>query len=115
MVNIDKRRADRLRVMKAIFDASSGSQDVIVSGPGLLENLGLSDQEPGDACNYLEGEHLISTTQTMWGHLTPYMIQITHWGIKEMEQALTAPKGAQGTRAGRRGGVTAWLASRPGR
>jgi hypothetical protein len=91
LLDIEKRRADRLRVMKAIFDASSGSEDVFVSGPELLENLGLSDQELGDACKYLEGEHLISTTQTMWGHLTPYMIQITHWGIKEMEQSLTAP------------------------
>ena len=45
-MDIQKRRADRLRVMKAIFDASSGSEGVFVSGPELLESLGLSDQEP---------------------------------------------------------------------
>jgi hypothetical protein len=92
LVDIAKRQADRLLVMKAIFDASEGSQDVYVSGPTLLETLGLSDQELGDACNYLEGKHLIKTTQTLWGHLTPFHIQITHWGIREMEQSLTTPE-----------------------
>jgi hypothetical protein len=46
----------------------------------------------GDACTYLEGEGLIETTQTLWGHLTPYHIQITHRGILEMEQSLGAPE-----------------------
>jgi hypothetical protein len=92
LVDIEKRRADRLLVMKTIFDASQGSEDVFVSGPALLEALDLSDQALGDACNYLAGEGLIKTTQTMWGHLTPFTIQITHWGIKEMEQSLIAPE-----------------------
>ena len=92
MVDIAKRRADRLLVMKAIFDASQGSESMYVSGPELLDALELTDQELGDACTYLEGEGLIETTQTLWGHLTPYHIQITHRGILEMEQSLGAPE-----------------------
>jgi len=88
---IQKRQAQRLLVMQAIFEASGGSESTSVSGPELLEKLGLSDQDLGDACQYLEGEHLIEGTRTMWGHLTPYIINITHRGLKEMEQSLQAP------------------------
>jgi hypothetical protein len=91
MTDTEKQRANRLLVMKAIYDVSEGSEGNIVSGPDLLETLGLSDQELGDACKYLEGEHLIRGTKTLWSHLTPYMINITHRGIKEMEESLQAP------------------------
>jgi hypothetical protein len=91
LADIEKRRADRLRVMKAIFDASEGSEGTFVSGAELLDTLGLTDQELGDVCKYLEGEHLITTQQTLWGHWTPHTIQITHWGIKEMEESARAP------------------------
>jgi hypothetical protein len=47
LVDIEKRRADRLLVMKAIFDASQGSESVYVSGPELLDALELTDQELG--------------------------------------------------------------------
>jgi hypothetical protein len=91
MTDIEKQRANRLLVMKAIYDAWEGSEGNVVSGPDLLETLGLSDQELGDACKYLEGEHLIKGTRTLWGHLTPYIMNITHRGIREMEKSLQAP------------------------
>jgi hypothetical protein len=53
LADIEKRRADRLRAMKAIYDASEGSEGAIVSGAELLDTLGLSDQELGDVCKYL--------------------------------------------------------------
>jgi len=80
-----------LLVMKAIYDGSDGSEGNAVSGAHLLETLGLSDQELGDACKYLEGERLIRGTRTLWGHLTPFVINITHRGIKEIEESLQAP------------------------
>lgn len=88
---IQKRQAQRLLVMQAIFNASGGSEYTSVSGQDLLDTLGLPDQELGDACQYLEGEFLIEGTRTMWGHLTPFAVNITHQGIKEMEQSLQAP------------------------
>jgi hypothetical protein len=91
MTGIDKQQANRLLVMKAIYDASEGSESNAVSGQDLLGTLGLSDQELADACKYLEGEHLIRGTRTAWGHLTPYIINITHRGIKEMEESLQTP------------------------
>ena len=85
-MEIAKRQADRLRTLKAIYDMSAGSQSNFVGGPQLLEDLGLSDQEVADACAWLEGEGLIKAIRTLWGHRTPYIVQITHRGIKEMEQ-----------------------------
>jgi hypothetical protein len=78
--------------MDAIFEASGASEYTMVSGPRLLEELGLPDQDAADACRYLEGEHLINNSHTSWGHLTPFHIQITHWGIREMEQSRQAPE-----------------------
>src|SRR5215467_8297525 len=91
MTDIEKKQANRLIVMKAIYDASEGSEGNAVSGPELLETLSLPDQELGDACKYLEGEHLIRGTRTLWSHLTPYAINITHRGIKEIEESLHSP------------------------
>jgi hypothetical protein len=55
VVDIDKRRADRLRVMKVIFEESGGSEAVLVMGQRLLEVTGLGDDELGDVCKYLAG------------------------------------------------------------
>ena len=47
VTDIARRRADRLRVMNAIYEAAEGSRMSHVSGGWLLEHLGLSDEELG--------------------------------------------------------------------
>jgi len=79
LVDIKKRRADRPRVMQAIFDAAEGSEAVLVSGAQLLHDLGLSDQDLRDACRYHEGEGLISLGKGIGGTLTPsHMHRTSH-------------------------------------
>jgi hypothetical protein len=89
--SIEERRALRLRVLNAIFEASGASEHAMVTATQLMENLGLTDLELADACKYLEGEYLISCTYQAWGHLSPYWVQMTHAGIREMEESLQAP------------------------
>ena len=91
MTDIARRRADRLRVMNAIYEAAEGSRMSHVSGGWLLEHLGLSDEELGGICRYLEGEHLITVGREYWGHHTPFMILLTHAGIEEMKRSREAP------------------------
>jgi hypothetical protein len=91
VTDIARRRADRLRVMNAIYEAAEGSRMSHVSGGWLLEHLELSDEELGGICRYLEGEHLITAGQEYWGHHTPFMILLTHAGIEEMKQSRQAP------------------------
>jgi hypothetical protein len=92
LVDIEKRRADRLRVMKAIFEMSGGSENRDVLGNDLAAQLELAPQELGDACHYLHGEGLIEEAMPdMGASPIPYWINITHLGIREMEQSLEAP------------------------
>jgi hypothetical protein len=62
-----------------------------VSGGWLLEHLGLSDEELGGICGYLEDEHLITVGREYWGHQTPFMILLTHTGIEEMKRSREVP------------------------
>jgi hypothetical protein len=48
VTDIARRRADRLRVMNAIYEAAEGSRMSHVSGGWLLEHLELPDEELGD-------------------------------------------------------------------
>ena len=93
MVDIEKRQADRLRVMKAIFDASDGSEFNEVRGDELADKLvDLTQQELADACRYLKRQGLIEEAMPdMGGSPVPYWVNITHPGIMEMEQSLGAP------------------------
>lgn len=91
VTDIARRRADRLRVMNAIYEAAEGSRMSHVSGGWLLGHLGLSDEELGGICRYLEGEQLITAGQEHWGHRTPFMILLTHAGIEEMKRSRQAP------------------------
>jgi hypothetical protein len=91
VTDIAQRRADRLRVMNAIYEAAEGSRMSHVSGGWLLEHLGLSDEELGGICEYLEGEHLITAGREYWGHHTPFMILLTHAGIEEMKRSREVP------------------------
>jgi hypothetical protein len=92
VVDVEKRRANRLRVMKAIFDMSGGSEDQEVLGHDLTAQVDLTPQELGDACHYLEGEGLIEEAMPdMGASPVPYWVNITHLGIREMEQSLQAP------------------------
>lgn len=89
-MDIEKRRADRLRVMKAIFDTSNGSEtEVVRVVPQLQQSLSMSEQELIDACNFLIGEHLIDASIKADDLIIG--VQITHRGIKEMEESLRAP------------------------
>lgn len=91
MTDVARHRADRLRVMNAIYEAAEGSRMSHVSGGWLLEHLELSDEELGGICRYLEDERLITAGRQHWGHRTPFMILLTHAGIEEMKRSREAP------------------------
>jgi hypothetical protein len=91
VTDIARHRADRLRVMNAIYEAAEGSRMSHVSGGWLLEHLEMSDEELGGICRYLEGERLITAGREYWGHHTPFMILLTHAGIEEIKRSRQTP------------------------
>jgi hypothetical protein len=90
--DIEKRQADRLRVMSEIYEAADGGRLLWVNGPWLLEHMDLPEDELADACMYLIGEHLIEGNKTLWNSFIPYLIRLTHRGITEMERSRSAPE-----------------------
>jgi hypothetical protein len=94
MVDIEARMAMRLRIMKAIFDATDGSITGYADALALGQAMGLSDPEVADACAYLLGEGLISAHHYVEGQFTPAVVQLTHRGVKEMEESQLSPEKA---------------------
>lgn len=91
-MDIEKRRADRLRVMRAIFDAANGSETEIVRIAPLQQSLGLSEYEVMAACHYLIGECLITAPIKIEDDYI-VAVRITHRGVKEMERSLQSSVG----------------------
>jgi hypothetical protein len=90
VIDIDQRQADRLRVMRAIFDAANGGETQIVRiVPHLQQRLGLTEQEIMDAAHYLIGEGLIVAPLKSGDYIIG--VRLRHRGIKEMEQSLQSP------------------------
>jgi hypothetical protein len=80
-MDIEKRRADRLRVMRAIFDVANGSEVELVRIAPLQHGLALSEHEIMAACHYLIGERLITAPVKVEGDYI-ISVQVTHRGIK---------------------------------
>jgi hypothetical protein len=90
--DIAKRQADRLRVLRAIWDATDGTtSEVARTAPTIQVQLELSDKELEAACGYLAGEGLIRPTAKIDQSPGYIAVQLTHRGVREMEESLSAP------------------------
>jgi hypothetical protein len=92
-MDIENRQTNRLRVMKAIFDLSGGSERQEVRGHQLVAEVGLSESDLRDACDYLAGQGLIQEVAMpgLGVSPVPHWVNITHQGIVEMQQSAQAP------------------------
>jgi hypothetical protein len=90
--HVEKRQADRLRVLRAIWDATNGNpSEVARTAPTIQKQLGLSDQELEAACDYLVGEGLIRPTSKINESPGYIAVQLTHRGVREMEESISVP------------------------
>jgi hypothetical protein len=86
MTDLDTdRRANRLRVMEAIFAQTQDDATVFVALWDVREALDLTDDGMANAVDFLEGEGLITTLRTGTGQRTPMHAMITHQGVSWME------------------------------
>jgi len=91
--HIAKRQADRLQVLRAIWDATDGStSEVARTAPTIQMQLGLSDKELEAACDYLAGEGLIKPTAKIDEPPVYIAVQLTHRGAREMEESISTPE-----------------------
>jgi hypothetical protein len=90
--DLRKRRELRTALLKKVYDLTQGSTASGVNGAEAAVQLGIkNDQQEQlrDAALYLHDEALVKVTRVQGGF--PAFIQLTHKGLKEIEQAIAAP------------------------
>ncbi|GAA4718964.1 hypothetical protein [Phytohabitans rumicis] len=92
-MDINAKRKLRTAFMNWLFETTGGSQDELGRPAGFKVPDGWAGEPPTEAdirdvVRYLEGEYLIKAHWTMGGLPS---VQLTHEGIREMEQAHSAP------------------------
>jgi cytochrome c556 len=92
MSNLEQRRADRLRIMKSIYEQTGDNTRDYVDLWEIRAKLDLTDDEMGNAVDWLEAQRLIEALRTGTGQRTPMHAQITHRGVVEMERSETEPE-----------------------
>jgi hypothetical protein len=84
-VPLEAIRARRFAFLSALYDAAEGSSDSHVNMRKTARSIGLDDEPADKVVTYLAGEGLLS-----WAAMG--MIRLTHEGVKEVEQAQSAPE-----------------------
>jgi hypothetical protein len=82
---LTKKKADRFRFLNRLYEVTDGDIHNIVDLSDVGADIGLSSDQSVAVMNYLQGEHL-AKHQTIGGG-----VSITHYGVKEVEQALSHP------------------------
>jgi hypothetical protein len=82
----DEIRAQRFAYLRAVYDETDGTADRMVQMNEIGGTLGLDDELTDKIVNYLIGENLLE-----WAALGG-LIELTHWGLKEVEEVLSAPQ-----------------------
>jgi hypothetical protein len=77
----------RFTLLSLLYELSDGNPDKTIYVNALLQRADLAEKECKNSLTYLEKEGLI---KFMSGEMT--LVQITHKGIKEIEQAINHPK-----------------------
>jgi hypothetical protein len=83
MVDVYSRQANRLRFLNELYERVGGMRQRYEPFFDFAAELGIDGTEAVDIIQYLASERLIETTSAA--------VALSHWGIKEVEQARTRP------------------------
>lgn len=83
--DLEEEKANRFRFVKLLYEKSGGDELRWSNMWDLGTELGLDKETTQRITHYLHGEHLLEF-KALGG-----LIGLTHYGIKEMEQALSQP------------------------
>lgn len=85
MATIEEKRAQRLKFMRLLYEATGGDTVKILNMRTLGDELQLSESETATLVQYLVNEYLVE-----WAALGGF-IRIAHRGVVEVEEALSTP------------------------
>lgn len=83
---VEKKRADRLRVLHGVYGATNGSRSMLVEQSDIVQELALTEDDAEDAIEYLVEEGLLKY------ETAGPTVSITHEGVRQVEYALGHPK-----------------------
>ncbi|MCP4486309.1 MAG: hypothetical protein GY820_03180 [Gammaproteobacteria bacterium] len=83
MIDINKRKEQRFRFLQRLYELTGGSELKRVFKTDVSDSLNIDQQEVSNICQYLKGESLAEPVNRD--------ISITHFGIMEVEAALSEP------------------------
>ena len=83
--HVQKLRAERLLVLRKLYELTGGNTPAMVSFDDLIAETSIPYRQLTSHMDYLRGEYLAE--QVAFG-----MVAITHYGAKEIEDALDAPE-----------------------
>ena len=86
MSAIEELRKKRFRYMHKLYEKTGGNKYNRVNSWDLGKELGYERDETESITQYLEGEGLMKYTDLNFG------INITHYGVKQVEEALSHPE-----------------------
>ncbi|MGP9801626.1 hypothetical protein [Rheinheimera sp. NSM] len=89
---IKMKQKQRIEYLNKIYDMADGSTAKSLNGAEIGEQIGLVNGDEAlirDIAHYLEGEGLINVDRVIGGF--PGWVRLTHYGIKEIEDALENP------------------------
>lgn len=81
---LEERQAHRLQYLRAVYEASDGVAGRFIKFTDIGEELGFDKKHSDEIADYLASEGLLN-----WAAMG--VIELTHWGLKEVEQALSSP------------------------
>jgi hypothetical protein len=82
---VEKARANRFRFLRLLYEKTGGDEYKWFNMFDIGQDLGFEKDETSRVTQYLVGENLV-IHRAVGG-----LIGITHWGIREMESALSNP------------------------
>lgn len=86
MNKVNENKIKRFKFLKLLYEKTNGSESYFINMWDIGKELGFNQSDVSLICEYLEGENLIQFVALGGG------ISITHWGIIQVEQAISEPE-----------------------
>lgn len=86
MKSVEEKETDRFSFLRKMYEKKTRSGIQVLNTYEIATEVGFNRNEAELIVDYLEGEGLLTTHNDGWE-----MISITHFGILEVEQALSSP------------------------
>ena len=91
-MSLERKRELRTRFMSWLYEVTDGSEQKFVDPEAFKDEHPIDDDELASVITYLEGENLLKADAYSLGSYLPGIVQISHYGVRELEDAIGHPE-----------------------